>query len=41
MSANPDKREAPLPATLMFVFLMGATFVVLWFGMFALLKARW
>lgn len=33
--------EEPLPATLTFVLLMGVTFVVLWFGLFAMLKARW
>jgi hypothetical protein len=36
--AAPDE---PLPGTLKFVFSMGAGFVVLWFLMFVLLKARW
>ena len=40
MSLEP-KRDEPLPATLTFVFLIGLTFLVLWFGMFALLKLRW
>jgi hypothetical protein len=34
-------QKEPLPATLTFVFLMGAVFLVLWFGMFLLLKERW
>jgi hypothetical protein len=39
---NPaEPHDGPLPATLTFVLVMGVTFVVLWFGMFALLKARW
>lgn len=33
--------ETPLPATLTFVMLMGVTFLILWFGIFAILKARW
>jgi len=37
-SGEPD---TPLPATLTFVFLMGVTFLILWFGVFMLLKARW
>lgn len=36
-----DLAAMPLPATLTFVLLMGFTFVVLWFGVFAMLKARW
>jgi hypothetical protein len=41
MSSNKGTPEEPLPATLTFVLLMGAIFIVLWFGMFAILKARW
>lgn len=33
--------ETPLPATLTFVLLLGVTFVILWFGVFAVLKERW
>jgi hypothetical protein len=36
--APPDE---PLPGTLTFVFTMGGVFIVLWFLMFVLLKARW
>lgn len=38
---SEEGEETPLPATLTFVLLMGITFVVLWFGVFALLKGRW
>lgn len=34
-------QDEPLPGTLAFVLVLGVTFAVLWFGMFALLKARW
>jgi hypothetical protein len=34
------KPDEPLPATLRFVLVMGATFLVGWLLMFALLKAR-
>ena len=37
---NRDADDA-LPATLTFVLVMGVTFLILWFGVFALLKARW
>jgi hypothetical protein len=33
--------EPPLIGTLRFVFVMGAIFAVLWFGMYALLRGRW
>jgi hypothetical protein len=33
--------DAPLIGTLRFVFVMGATFAVLWLAMYALLKGRW
>ena len=33
--------EAPLTGTLRFVFVMGATFFVLWLAMYALLRVRW
>jgi hypothetical protein len=36
--AAPD---APLVGTLRFVFVMGAAFVVLWLGMYTLLRVRW
>jgi hypothetical protein len=39
--ATGDESEAQLPATLTFVLLIGATFFVLWFGVFMLLKERW
>jgi hypothetical protein len=34
-------RDEPLPATLAFVFALGILILVGWFGMFALLHARW
>jgi hypothetical protein len=33
--------EAPLIGTLRFVLVLGVTFVVLWLGMYALLRGRW
>lgn len=36
-----DKEEAPLVGTLRFVFVLGATFFVLWIGMYLLLRGRW
>jgi len=33
--------EVPLVGTLRFVFAVGITFAVLWFGMYALLRGRW
>lgn len=33
--------EAPLVGTLRFVFTMGITFLILWLGMYALLRGRW
>jgi hypothetical protein len=33
--------EPPLPATLGFVFTLGALFAIGWFLMFMLLRARW
>lgn len=36
-----DDADAPLVGTLRFVLVMGITFALLWFGMFALLKGRW
>ena len=36
-----DPEATPLPATLTFVMLIGVTFLVLWFGVFAILKLRW
>ena len=45
MAMRPRKEDAtpdePLPGTLKFVLVMGGSFFVLWFLMFALLKARW
>jgi hypothetical protein len=41
MSSNRGVPEEPLPATLTFVVAMGVTFVVLWFGVLAMLEARW
>jgi hypothetical protein len=34
-------QDAPLVGTLRFVFVMGATFFVLWIAMYALLRVRW
>lgn len=36
-----DTQDEPLPATLTFVLVMGATFAVLWFVFFILMKDRW
>lgn len=36
-----EEHDMPLPATLTFVLLIGVTFFVLWFGIFAILKERW
>jgi hypothetical protein len=36
-----DDNEAPLIGTLRFVFVMGVTFAIAWFAMYALLKMRW
>jgi hypothetical protein len=33
--------DEPLPATLAFVFALGALIVVGWFAMYVLLRARW
>jgi hypothetical protein len=33
--------DEPLPGTLAFVLILGVTFALLWFGMFALLRLRW
>ena len=41
MSTKKGEPEEPLPATLTFVLLIGVTFLVLWFGIFMLLKERW
>jgi hypothetical protein len=38
MKAAPDE---PLPATLVFVFALGALIAVGWFAMYVLLRARW
>jgi len=38
MKSAPDE---PLPATLMFVFALGALIAVGWFAMYVLLRARW
>lgn len=40
-ASGSDSPDAPLPATLTFVLLMGITFFILWFGVFMLLKGRW
>jgi hypothetical protein len=34
-------RDEPLPATLAFVFSIGAFILVGWFAMYVLLRARW
>jgi len=36
-----EHQDEPLPATLGFVFSLGAFILVGWFALFALLKARW
>jgi hypothetical protein len=33
--------EAPLVGTLRFVFVLGVAFLVLWLGMYLLLRGRW
>jgi Cytochrome c oxidase subunit IIa family len=33
--------EPPLIGTLRFVAVMGVTFLVLWLGMYALMRGRW
>ena len=38
---NPDEKDPPLPGTLRFVFVMGISFLIGWFGLFLLLKERW
>lgn len=37
----PDVAEEPLPLTLSFVLVLGASITVGWFAMFALLQSRW
>jgi hypothetical protein len=37
---DDDVKDAPLVGTLRFVFVMGATFAVLWFAMYWLLRDR-
>jgi len=36
-----DDADAPLVGTLRFVMVMGVSFVLLWFVLFALMKGRW
>jgi hypothetical protein len=36
-----ESEEAPLVGTLRFVLVMGATFALLWLGMYVLLRVRW
>jgi hypothetical protein len=39
---KPDPApEAPLSATMRFVFTIGVLFVLGWYAMFVLLRARW
>ena len=40
-SPQRGPHDEALPATLTFVMLIGATFLILWFAMYALLQARW
>jgi hypothetical protein len=35
------ERDEPLPATLLFVSIVGGLIFVGWFAMYALLRARW
>ena len=39
--SDQGDKDAPLIGTLRFVFVMGATFAVLWLGMLLLLRDRW
>lgn len=41
MSRDLDEKDPPLIGTLKFVAIMGAVFLIAWFGLFALLKERW
>ena len=44
LSSTPPAKVAedtPLPATLAFVLIMGACFLIGWFVLFLLLKERW
>ena len=42
MEDHPEEeRDTPLPATLHFVFVMGAGFCVGWFLLYMLLRSRW
>ena len=41
MNAGNSPPEAPLVGTLRFVLVMGATFAVLWFALFFVLRERW
>ncbi|HKE36703.1 MAG TPA: hypothetical protein VKB39_04685 [Candidatus Baltobacteraceae bacterium] len=41
MKSDDSQHDAPLVGTLRFVFVMGATFAVLWFALFLLLRERW
>jgi hypothetical protein len=41
MNPMKDAEEAPLVGTLRFVFVMGATFALLWLAMYVLLRVRW
>jgi hypothetical protein len=36
-----DDQDAPLVGTLRFVFSIGIAFLILWFGIFMLLRARY
>lgn len=38
---HKNSEDAPLVGTLRFVFVMGATFIVLWLGIYWLLRDRW
>jgi hypothetical protein len=39
--SDREERDAPLVGTLRFVFVMGASFAVLWLGVYWLLRDRW
>jgi hypothetical protein len=41
MKNSPQDSDAPLPATLGFVFTIGILIAIGWFAMYFLLRARW
>ena len=41
MNDMRTSRDEPLPATLAFVFVLGALILIGWFAMYVLLRVRW